>query len=97
MASQILLDHVESEYGERTYWAGRVKYFREKADLLYPHDAIMATMLRRIALSIEQYHQRIADYVALKHLDKSDDDLISQDQTKQFVDELLKRMGDPSQ
>ncbi len=90
MTKEELTQLVKDEYRLRTQWLAAAKRMRENADMVERLDITLATMLRRQALTIEEYQNRIRAYAITAALDEFDREY---DEREKTISDLFARVG----
>ena len=85
-----LAQFIRSESQVRKEWLAQAKRMRQDADRVEKLDVILATMLRRQALTIEQYQQRLLSYEMLAEIQTYEEKVSAEDE--QLVQSLLDRI-----
>jgi hypothetical protein len=73
MNADELLKFVQGEHQVRKGWMINAERMRHNAKVVEEVDPILAILLRRLALSIEQYMDRIQAHVEVKRLEEQDE------------------------
>ena len=90
MTKEELEAFVKAQYSVSKEWLAIAKRWRETADAVENLDLTLATMLRRQALTIEEYQNRIRAYALTAALDEFDRQY---DEREQTINDLFTRTG----
>lgn len=90
MTKEELTDYIKKEYRVRKEWLASASQLRKNADMVESLDIKLATMMRRQALAIEEYQNRIQAYALTAAFDEFDRQY---DEREQTVDDLFARTG----
>lgn len=75
-----LAQFIRSESQVRKQWLAQAKRMRQDADRVEKLDMTLATMLRRQALTIEQYQQRLLGYEMLAEIQTYEEKVSAEDE-----------------
>lgn len=92
MTTEEFISLLEQEQKHREAWLKITTQWRHNANTVEINDPILATMLRRMALMVEQYYQRINATLLEKQIDAADQ---HEKDTKQLLDDLFARIKKP--
>lgn len=90
MTPEEVLAFMQAEAKISHSWLEQSARMRQNAAALEPADPVMATMLRRMALSIEQYQERVRAYLILQQIEKQEK---ATQEADQLVNDLFARVG----
>lgn len=90
MTKEELTDYIKKEYRVRKEWLAVANQLRHNADMIESLDIKLATMMRRQALAIEEYENRIQAYALTAALDEFDRQY---DEREQTINDLFTRAG----
>jgi hypothetical protein len=95
MNKEELIQFVQNEARKTTGWQLSADLMRQGAQAVESIDPTMATLMRRVALSIEQYFHRIKAYQEIHQMDHLDKILEAQEQERLEVEALISRALTP--